>query len=436
VTPLATTTDPLTGAQTATVTVAPSGLHETTFADGTSQWDDGGNTAFGLYRPTQPITTREITAAQPARGLWVTALATQDNQGRKPHLGYPTIDLAAHETAPNVPPIFFPASPFSLTHQTVFGVNRDFASVTGQFRPSSPGSPTGTERLVQSATMQIFYSNSGDTTPPLVSIVNVSTSGGTATVFTRVTDDSGSVSQVAALVNDGTWHYVPLTQSAGDPTVWTGSVAVTQDPEVFVEARDVANVGYSANKGSNFTSATSAPPAAGQILISSPFGTYGQGEQVIAHYSCPSAVSCEGTVPDGSPIDTDTPGVHTFTVTATDAGGQKTSVQRTYNVSDLRLVLRVTPSTVSAPALVFAFASLTNTASVDRLVTLNVTFMYNTSFSWTSPSVTIRVPAGRTYSATIPFLILRFVPKGTYTTVLRASDVTGQVTASATLTVK
>jgi cell division septation protein DedD len=434
-TPLPTTPDPVSGTPSAVVTVTPSGLTQANFPDGTTQWNDGGNTAFGLYRPTQPLTTREVTASTPARGLWITALATEDHPGVKPHLGYPTIDLAAHETVPNIAPIFFPASPFTLSHQTVFGIQRDFAGITGQFRPDPATPGRGTERLVRSATLQVLYSNSADTTPPLISEVNVSTSGTTATVLARVTDDSGSLSQVAALVNDGTWHYVPLSQSGSDPTLWTGTATVTQEPEVFVEARDVANVGYSANKGSNFTSATSAPPAGPQILVASPFGTYGQGQQVIAQYSCSSG-DCTGTVPSGSPVDTSTPGVHTFIVTSTDADGHTTTLQRDYFIADLRLVLRITPSTVRPPAIVWAYASLSNLASVDRLVSLNATFMVNTSFEWTSRWITVKVPAGRTYAGVIPFPILRRLPKGDYTVILRASDVTGLVTATATLTVQ
>jgi hypothetical protein len=46
------------------------------------------------------------------------------------------------------------------------------------------------------------------------------------------------------------------------------------------------------------------------------------------------------------------------------------------------------------------------------------------------------VPAGRTYSATIPFLVLRVVPKGTYTIILRARDDAGQVSATASLIVQ
>jgi hypothetical protein len=92
--------------------------------------------------------------------------------------------------------------------------------------------------------------------PPLISQVNVAFDGtSSATVQARVTDQSGTVLEVAALVNDGSWQYVQLSRS-GDPSVWTGTVGVTRDPEVFVEATDGPNVGYSANKGSNFTSAS------------------------------------------------------------------------------------------------------------------------------------------------------------------------------------
>ena len=47
----------------------------------------------------------------------------------------------------------------------------------------------------------------------------------------------------------------------------------------------------------------------------------------------PAAAQCVGTVPSGSPIDTLTPGIHTFVVTAFDANGNTVaSLQRQYAV--------------------------------------------------------------------------------------------------------
>lgn len=66
--------------------------------------------------------------------------------------------------------------------------------------------------------------------------------------------------------------------------------------------------------------------------------TYTQGEIVDANYSCEAEAeaeltSCVGTVPDGSWIPTSTTGPHSFTVTATQEGGEETSVTHTYTVA-------------------------------------------------------------------------------------------------------
>ena len=95
----ATTTDPVTGTAVASVSVSPAGLVSTTTASGLTAWSDNGNSSFGLYRPIQPITSREVTTNLPARGVWVTGLVTDDRHGIKPQLGYPTIDLTGHEPA-------------------------------------------------------------------------------------------------------------------------------------------------------------------------------------------------------------------------------------------------------------------------------------------------------------------------------------------------
>jgi hypothetical protein len=63
-----------------------------------------------------------------------------------------------------------------------------------------------------------------------------------------------------------------------------------------------------------------------------------QGQQIAASFSCADEpngsglASCNGTVPNGSPIDTATPGQKTFTVTATDKAGNSASLTRTYTV--------------------------------------------------------------------------------------------------------
>ena len=332
-TPLTTSADPITGTQSATVSFPASG--------------DTTQSQFGLYRPILPITSQQVTSSLPARGVWIKSLTSAD-ANTNATIGYPTIDATAHEPAPGISPIFFPASPFTLEHSLAFGSERDYLNVSDQFRPTGPGD-AGVQRHFNSGTFEIFYSQSSDPIAPLISGVNVSTTAGAATVTARVTDNSSPVAEVAALVNDGHWHYLQLSESTQDPTLWTATISVAEDPEVFVEATDGVNVSYSANKGENFTSANSAPPAGPQILISSPVGPYGAHANVIATYTCPGAVSCVGTVPSGSPIDT-SPGQHTFLVTATDADGNVTTLQRTYAVGDLALSLSISPSTAHAGA--------------------------------------------------------------------------------------
>ncbi len=67
--------------------------------------------------------------------------------------------------------------------------------------------------------------------------------------------------------------------------------------------------------------------------------TYAMGQVVTASYSCqdePSGSgirSCVGPTPNGQRLDTSTVGPRTFTVTATDNAGNRTSLTRTYAVS-------------------------------------------------------------------------------------------------------
>ena len=153
-----------------------------------------------------------MTSSLPARGVWIKSLTSTD-ANTNATIGYPTIDSTAHEPAPAVSPIFFPASPFTLEHSLAFGNERDYLNVSDQFRPTGPGD-AGIQRHFNSGTFEIFYSQSSDQVAPLISEVNVSTTAGVATVTARVTDDSGPVAEVAALVNDGHWHYLQLTQSS------------------------------------------------------------------------------------------------------------------------------------------------------------------------------------------------------------------------------
>jgi hypothetical protein len=76
------------------------------------------------------------------------------------------------------------------------------------------------------------------------------------------------------------------------------------------------------------------------LSLTSPFegARYRQGQNVAAAFTCDDpdgpidALSCTGTVPSGSAIDTATPGAKTFTATATDSGGRSASSTVNYFV--------------------------------------------------------------------------------------------------------
>jgi hypothetical protein len=76
------------------------------------------------------------------------------------------------------------------------------------------------------------------------------------------------------------------------------------------------------------------------ITLNSPTdgATYTQGQNVTANYSCSddtssgSDLSCSGTVPSGSPLDTSSAGTKTFSVSATDKAGNTETKTVSYNV--------------------------------------------------------------------------------------------------------
>ena len=104
--------------------------------------------------------------------------------------------------------------------------------------------------------------------------------------------------------------------------------------------------------------AAAAPAAADaggpQIELVTPTDGQGfyQGQQVQAAFGCLPGqdglpvISCEGDVPLGAYLDTQSVGTHTFTVRAVDYGGAETSVTHTYTVFDV-----IPPHvTISSPA--------------------------------------------------------------------------------------
>ena len=70
------------------------------------------------------------------------------------------------------------------------------------------------------------------------------------------------------------------------------------------------------------------------ITVTSPIEPiYELGSLLVAGYSCAGAATCTGDVASGSALDTSTPGLKSFTITATDAAGNTTTQVVTYSVS-------------------------------------------------------------------------------------------------------
>jgi len=82
---------------------------------------------------------------------------------------------------------------------------------------------------------------------------------------------------------------------------------------------------------------TIVPPPSIVIAGPAPQGVYVQGQVLPASFSCSTSapvtiVSCAAPAAPGAPIDTQTTGTHTFTVSATDSNGISTSQSVTYTV--------------------------------------------------------------------------------------------------------
>jgi len=278
-----------------------------------------------------------------AHGAFITSLETATYPGVKPVKPFPLVFDASERPRTDYPNIFFPAGLVNVNRDVVFGQERATAVVNmGRFRPDATGD-TGTEQVVRSIGLDIGYSNSADTTLPVITQVGAIKTTGGFTAFMRVTDDSGLLHHVAVLWNDGgtTWHVSDLTQQSGD--LWTAQIS-SNALSIFVdgEAQDGAgNVAFSFNKAVNFQSTEdSGSPS---ILIAPPLpnATYTLNQQVNAVFDCSDAgavQSCTGQsdtrppIQSGGPLFTGAVGTHTFTVTATDLAGHTTTQMVTYTV--------------------------------------------------------------------------------------------------------
>jgi hypothetical protein len=294
----------------------------------------------------QPLVATDVTVpGLKATGAFFTSLTTADYEHKTPAQAYPAIDSADNEPSPNFANIIFPANFVKLERTVLFGKERaSLVVIAGQFRPEpTTANPNeGNERLIVRADIDVAYSNAtGSSEPPLISEVGavMHADNTSATIFLRATDPSGlPLHKVGALYNDGdhNWRFT-LLNSVGGGLYSNDVTDLTRPPEIMGEAQGKnGGVGYSANKGFNYT-ASPADTTAPTITIESAAqdASYGLGVKVPASYGCSDkggVKSCVGTVANGAPIDTSTLGQHTFSVTATDVSGNTIDKTVTYNV--------------------------------------------------------------------------------------------------------
>jgi hypothetical protein len=97
---------------------------------------------------------------------------------------------------------------------------------------------------------------------------------------------------------------------------------------------------HAGNTESTSVSYTVVDTKAPSIVVTTPTpgAVYAVGEQVAADYSCSDdgsgIASCVGSVANGAPLDTGSPGDKTFTVNATDKAGNPASKSVSYSVAD------------------------------------------------------------------------------------------------------
>ena len=150
----------------------------------------------------------------------------------------------------------------------------------------------------------------------------------------------------------------PRQVSVNGGQTWTNANATTGVASITTQGtfdllyRVADNAGVVAATGSapiplkvdtTAPTATIIAPAAGAQLV--------QGFSYAADYSCADATSgiaaCTGTVANGAPVDTTTPGVKTLSVTATDNAGNTRTVTRSYTVLPSTTVGGTVPATLS-----------------------------------------------------------------------------------------
>ena len=297
--------------------------------NGTTPYNPGTQTTE--YRPIEPLAMSSATEpGLTPHGALVTALSSIDTPDPTPAYSLPTAG-SANAKPPLVGDAAFPGtlqrvSTYGTFTATGTGSAAQLDLVAGQFLPNSAAPGTGTERLFNSMSAQVYYLPSsspyaGDFTPPTIDSTQSSISSSTPRFDVQVSAAAAPVREVLVLYTDGvhpgTW--TPGTLSSANGQTWTGTGTTTipsGQVQYIVQALDGAgNVAVSNNEGTAFN-------ASPQPLVA--IGLSGSGP-VNGFYT--GSVTVSITAPSGSTyvLDGSTPApvptTGTLTVTS---GGQHT----------------------------------------------------------------------------------------------------------------
>jgi hypothetical protein len=168
----------------------------------------------------------------------------------------------------------------------------------------------------------------------------------------------------------------------------------------------------------------------------------------VVTYALPTAIDEAGDSPaptvSCAPASGSTFAVGTTTVTCTASSSDDSpaAVSATFTVTvlvDLRVAVSVTPSSATTGTAVTGSITLTNNAITSRKVTLLDSFTFVSPSGQTSTiassTETVTLTAGQTLARSLTFKVSKQMARGTYSFTVKASDVTGSVTTTATFKV-
>ncbi len=134
-------------------------------------------------------------------------------------------------------------------------------------------------------------------------------------------------------------------------------------------------------------------------------------------------------------------GTTTVTCTASSADDSPATVSATFAVTvlvDLNVAASVSPSAATTGTLVTGTVSVTDTGSVSRTATVVLTFAFDSpsgAITVSSTKAIVKLAAGQGATRTITFKVSKSSPRGTYSFIATASDVTGTVSSTEIFTV-